>query len=340
MQAPSFADSLKVLLLQEADEGRGGALCGKNVDRVAHEAGPFMIGEEFPSVYLESPLLGDPFTDITVLYSRLAPGTHVKHPAAAGTDAMLGWFADACEGLSHVCCGFELDTKEPELPAAAVHFQPRKHADLVRPFCESLGESARGELYLDLAARMPEGWPLSFFGMFRGRPGSPLRVCGYLSPEEQEACANDPMHLARIFGKVGFTAYDEAMLNEVSTLFATAPQQADFQFDVYPDGSLGDTFAIDIQFKIEQPEAVQASFESGRASRIMRLLEEKGAADERWKLVPNAAFARAIPIQQENGTLGRFAFSLMPQWAKARWRNRTLQPAKIYMLATAGFLEE
>lgn len=340
MREPSFADALKVLLLQAADEGRGNALFGESLTRATSESAPFIVGEEFPSIYLECPLLGSPFLDITVLYPRLECGTRVDHPAAAGTGAMLDWFAEACGGLPEVCCGFELDTKEPDLPAAAVHFQPRAHTDLVQPFCESVGEPERAPLYLELAKRMPAGWPLSFFGMFRGRPGSPLRVCGYLDEEEKAACADNPRRLASTFDEVGFSAYDDAMLAELSTFLSVAPGGVDFQFDVYPDGSVGDTFAIDVQFEIEQPEDVQESFSNGAAGLLMRMLEEKGAADGRWKLVPKAAFARALPTQRDDDTIGRYAFTLMPQWAKARWRKCALQPAKMYFFAHAGFLKD
>ena len=114
----------------------------------------------------------------------------------------------------------------------------------------------------------------------------------------------------------------------------------DFQFDVYPDGNVGDTFAIDVQFQIEQPEDVQESFSSGGAGLLMRMLEEKGVADGRWRLVPEAAFARALSMQRDDGGTGRYAFTLMPQWAKARWRGCALQPAKMYFLANAGFLDD
>ena len=339
MREPSYEDSLRVLLLQAADEGRGEVLFGDSLNRVGNEAAPFMVGEDFPSVYLECPLVGDPFIDITLLYAKLAPGTHVEHPAAEGSNAMLEWFAETCAGQPEVCCGFELDVKEPELPAAAVHFQPRKNTELVRPFCETIGEPERAELYLNLAARMPEGWPLSFFGLFRGRPGSPLRVCGYLNSDEQKICADNPQHLADVFDEIGFTAYDNAMVQEISAFFAIAPGVTDFQLDVYPDGSLSNTFAIDIQFEIEQPEAVQESFENGAASRIMHLFEKKGITDDRWKLVPEATFARALPMKRDDGSLGKFGFTLMPQWTKVRWRDGVLQPAKMYYLANATFLQ-
>ena len=339
MQEPSFSDALQVLLLQAADNGRGEVLFGESLDRASREVGPFMIGNTFPSVYLECPLKGDPYLDVTLLYSDLDPNARVEHPAAEGANEMLAWFAGICHEHSHVCCGFELDTEKPELPAAAVHFQPRGHLELVRPFCEAVGEPERADLYINQAQRMPEDWALAFFGMFRGRPGSPLRICGYLSQDEVAACAQDSQHLANAFDEVGFSAYDSAMLDEVREFLAFVPGTVDFQFDVFPDGSIGDTFAIDTSFKTDQPEVVQKSFESGLASHIMHLFEDKDMVDSRWKLVPEATFARAIPAERGDGSVGRYSFTLMPDWTKARWRAGVLQPAKMYFCAHAGFID-
>ena len=339
MKAPTHADAFQVLLLQAADEGRGPVLFGDSLARARAAAPPFMVGRELPDVYLEHPLAGEPFLDVTVLLGQVDAGTRIESPAAGEHGAMLDWYADVRREHESVNCGFELDTKEGELPVAAVHFQPREHGELVRPFCEAVGEPQAAELYLGRAARMPKGWPLSFFGMFRGRPGSPLRVCGYLDAAEKAACAADPARLAAAFDAIGFSAFDDAMLGQVSALLAAAPGGTDFQFDVFPDGSLGPTFAIDAQFGIEQPEAVQRTFEAGAGARVMGLLESWGAADGRWRRAVASAFARAIPVELDGGGTGRFAFTLMPQWAKARWTGGELQPAKLYHLAHAGLLD-
>ncbi|MBR2834759.1 MAG: hypothetical protein IKE43_03470 [Coriobacteriales bacterium] len=338
MRVPTHTDSFRMLLLQAADEGRGAALFGESQARANELVPPFLVSQNFPDVYLEHPLIGEPFLDVTVLYGDMKPGTRINSPAAGEHGAMLDWYADARKTHHGITCGFELDTKEKSLPAAAIHFQPREFTELVRPFCEAIGEPERAELYLTLTSRMPNGWPLSFFGMFRGRPGSPLRVCGYLDKAEKTACANDKAHLAQIFNKVGFAAFNDTMLTQIAALMAATPMIVDFQFDVYPDGSLGNTFAIDIQFGIEQPEVVYNTFENGPGARIMSLLESWGAADNRWKLGPQAAFARSVPVELPDGGFGRFAFSLMPQWVKARWTNGTPQPSKLYHLAHAGLL--
>ena len=329
----------QVLLLQAADEGRRDALFGESFERARTATLPFLVGPTCPTIYFEHPLIGEPFLDVTLLYNSLEPKTRIASDLAQGTEGLLEWYSSLPTQTQGVSMGFELDTKDPKPSQAAVHFQPRERTELVRPFFEALGEPERARLYLDLAARMPQGWPLAFFGVFRGRADFPLRVCGYMDPSEAKACAQSPGHLAKRFAEIGFAAFDQAMLEQVCALMAAAPGGIDFQFDVYPDGSLGEVFAIDTQFEIAQPEAVEGAFENGRAGRLMRLLEEWGVADGRWQLGVQAAFARALPVEPEGGGLGRYALTLMPQWAKARWSNAALQPSKLYLLGKAGPIE-
>lgn len=239
MRVPSHADAFQMLLLRAADEGRGPVLFGDSLGRAREMVLPFLVGERFPDVYLEHPLFGEPFLDVTVLLGRLEPGVRVGSSAAGEHGAMLDWYALARHNNEDVSCGFEIDSSKPELCEAAVHFRPRAHTDLVRAFCEAVGDPARAGLYLDLDERMPRGWPLTFFGMFRGRPGSPLRVCGYLDEEERKTCAQDSSRLAAALDAVGFLSYDDSMLAQVSALMAAAPSVVDFQFDVFPDGRLG-----------------------------------------------------------------------------------------------------
>lgn len=339
MKKLTNADSFQVLLLQLADEGRGQALLGESVDRAREATLPFLLGEQFPSTYFEFPLTGDPFLDITLLYDKVERGARIQSSAALGTGTLLDWYAEVGQAHDGVSLGFELDTSKPKLERAAVHFQPRSHVGLVRPFCEAVGEPERASLYLDLAARMPEGWPLSFFGMFRGRPGTPLRVCGYLDQAQARSCAADSRALVRAFDAIGFKAYDDAMVAEVRSFMEASTVALDFQFDVYPDGHLGDVFALDIQLGIERTPAVRESFESGPAARVMGLFERLGAADERWRQAAGAAFARWLPIVDDDGRTARRTFTLMPQWVKARWISGALQPGKLYYLGKAGILD-
>ena len=340
MNQPSNADAFEVLCLQAAADGRKEILFGDSVDRARQTLRPFFVGSQFPSVYLEYPLIGDPFLDVTLLYEDLERGLHIPSDLAQGTDAMLDWYAVERAKHEEITCGFEVDVKNPNLQSAAIHFQPRHLTELVRPFCQTISEEARGELYLDLAARMPQAWQLSFFGMFRGRPGSPLRVCGYLSIPEQQRCAKEPDRIRAAFDQIGFTAYDDELIARVATLFKMAPSGTDFQFDVLPDGSLGETLGIDFSFAIRQPHVVRESFESGVGARCMELLQSWGAADDRWHLAADASFARSIPVVTDDGELAPYGLTLLPQWVKARWTACQQQPSKLYYLGSAGILDD
>ncbi|MBR3224603.1 MAG: hypothetical protein IKF78_04700 [Atopobiaceae bacterium] len=335
----SYYDAYQVLLLQAADNGRKEALFGPSFERARTLAEPYVIGQKFPSVYLEFPLYGDPFLDVTFLYNELEEDDRIDAPTAGNIDDLLSWWKtlDQNEDGERISFGFELDTKEEVERDAAIHFQPRGNLELVKPFFEAIGEPERATTFLDQAAKMPAEWQLSFFGLFRGRPNTGLRVCGYLSAAEMAACANDKARVRAAFDQAGFTAYDDALLNDVTRLLGIPSILGDFQFDVLPGGELGTTFALDIQFGIEQPEEVTKNFADGPASRIMRLLNEWGIADERAMLVPQATFARSLPMGRTDGSVEPYSFVLMPQWVKVRWCDGKLQPAKMYFLASAGF---
>ena len=45
-------------------------------------------------------------------------------------------------------------------------------------------------------------------------------------------------------------------------------------------------------------------------------------------------------VELDGGDTCRYAFTLMPQWTKARWIDGVLQPAKLYLIAKAGMLSE
>ncbi|MDO4538334.1 MAG: hypothetical protein Q4B54_09260 [Coriobacteriales bacterium] len=340
MREPSFSDAFEVLCLQAADKGRGPILFGDCLPRVRETLRPFFVSPAFPSVYLEFPLLGDPFLDVTLLYASLDPSTRIASDAASGTEALLDWFSTADLKGTGTCMGFELDTKQEPVPAAAVHFQPRKHTDLVQPFFDALGEPERAQTYFALERRLPESWHPDFFGLFRGRPDSPLRVCGYITEAERKACAKDLPHLKFILQRAGFSAYNDEMLSQMQELMQTSETTLDYQFDIYPDETLGSTFAFDVKFKTETPDAVRKSFCGGSASRIMQLFEQWGLADKRWELIPQAAFARAVPVERDNGEVAPYSFTLMPGWAKLRWCDGVMQPAKFYFYGTAGILAD
>lgn len=177
-------------------------------------------------------------------------------------------------------CGIELDTSAGEIGEAGVYLQFRKRTELIAPFLDSIGESARLGGYMDALGRMPRGWPPAYVGLFPGRPGSPLRIGGYLDGSAKDACAADPAFLGEQFRRIGFAEFDDYMLGRCAEFMALAPG-IDFQFDVMADGSLGDTFGLSLSFNETKPRQARACMERGYGARICGLMQEWGLADDR-----------------------------------------------------------
>ena len=78
----TYEDAFQMLLLQAADEERGQVLFGDSLARARKAVPPFLVGETFPNIYLEHPLAGDPFLDVTVVLGQIEPFTCIDSPAA------------------------------------------------------------------------------------------------------------------------------------------------------------------------------------------------------------------------------------------------------------------
>ena len=335
---PSQMTVFDALYSIAAGDDRGEALFGDSfgIARSAYER--TLIGDGYPTAYLEFPLLGSPGFDLLSVHDTVRSGSRFALGAGFGYQSMFDWFSGICEKGSNASCGIELDTSVGEIERAGVYLQYRKHTDLIAPFLESIGEGARAESFFAVTDRMPEGWPPAYVGLFPGRAGTPLRVGGYLGNAIQKACADDPTLLATQFDRIGFSAYDDEMLSRCCALMSLAPS-VDFQFDIMPDGTLSDVFGLSLSFNDTKPREARVCMESGYGARICRTLQEWGLADERWRLIAGAAFARHVPFDREDGSQGRFALCCMLNYAKVKFAGAVAQPAKFYLTMSAGEVE-
>ncbi len=339
MMTPSNELTCRTLFYHAASDGRAQAFFGPDWEKTCDAVLPYTRGVLFPDLYLEFPLKGDPFLDVTALIHTVEPGGPACPEAVAEMEPVYSWVTKLHAADRRICFGFELDAATAASGPAGVHFQHHEKLHLAREFCERMGDPDAGKLYLDLAERMPEEWRPAFFGMFRRRPGSPLRVCGYLSREEIARCAEKPAHLEAVFRRIGFSAYDDGMLQAVSAWLGTV-RNADYQMDVWPDGTLGEVFAVDGSAGRLCEQKMKSSFDSDDFARMMTLLESWGAADSRWRLAAGMELTRGFPVEDENGNPSLFAMLVQPNWVKARWRAAVLQNAKCYCRAWAGVQRE
>lgn len=315
-------------------DGRGQALFGKSYALARDVYERSLIGSGYPSAYLEFPLLGEPCFDILTVHASVGANDRFAPGAGFGYQRMFDWFVGVHQ-RGDISCGIELDTSVGETDRAGVYLQFRREVGLVDPFLESVGERGRAASYHAVLDRMPDGWPPAYVGLFPGRVGAPLRIGGYLSHRVQSAIAADPALLARHFDAIGFAAYDEPMLARCAEFLALVPS-ADFQFDIMPDGSLGDVFGLSLSFNEARPRAAHDCMESGYGAAICRALESWGLADDRWRLIADAAFARHVPFVREDGASARFALCCLFNYAKVKFAATVPQPAKFYLRLTAG----
>lgn len=339
MRMPTPTQAFDATYTIAARDGREKALFGDSIALARPAFEKSLIGSGYPHSYLEFPLLGKPCFDILVVHSEVEPGARFADGAGYGYQPMFDWFSRECSQIDDVSCGIELDTSSGETERAGVYLQQRERTELVEPFLRSVGEEARAESYLDVLKRMPASWPPAYVGLFPGRPGSPLRIGGYMGHDEMKACAQDPAHLAKRFDAIGFTAYDQAMLERCSELMSLAPA-VDFQFDIQQDGSLGDVFGLSLSFNKTYPRLAKECMTTGYGAELCQKLEAWGLADDRWRLIADAAFARHVAVEREDGSETRFALAIRFNYAKMKFKAAEPQLAKFYLILHGGELKD
>lgn len=338
MGKPSQMTVFDALYTLAARDGRDEILFGDSFDIVRDVFERSLIGEGYPGVYLEFPLLGSPGLDLLTVHSAVEPGARFAPGAGFGYQAMYDWFSGVCDTDVNVSCGLELDVSAGETEQAGIYLQYRRHSNLLAPFFKAIDEEERAKSFLAVADRMPGGWPPAYVGLFPGRESAPLRIGGYLGSEEQKACADDPAFLADRFDQIGFSAYSDEMLTRCRAFLSLAPS-VDFQFDIMPDGSLGDVFGLSLSFNETTPRQAHACMRDGYGARICNILQEWGLADDRWKHIADAVFARHVPFNREDGSQGRFALCCLLNYAKVKFARTEAQPAKFYLILSAGEVE-
>lgn len=339
MERPTRMTLFDTLYILASLDGRGEALFGDSIELVRPAFQRMLIGDDLPSVYFEFPLMGDPCLDMLAVYRRIKPGDAFAPGAGYGRQKMFDWFAGLGPTYPNVSLGLEVDASDGDTEHAGVYLQQRAHTDLVAPFLESVGESDRLEPYMRVYERMPKSWPAAYIGFFPGRAGTPTRIGGYLGTLALQSIMDDPSYLGACFDQIGFGSYDDAMLEQCAELVRLAPS-VDFQFDILGDGSLGDTFGLSLSFNETKPRQAHDCMESGYGARIMERLEAWGLADGRWRLIADAAFARHIGYEREDGTTGRLALTVLFNYAKVKFRACVPQPSKFYLCATACDLDQ
>lgn len=317
-----------------SDADASKSLFGSGPDRAVSALKSFWAQGTHPTTIVECPLLGPASYDVLVgsYGDSLVPGTHLPEANPPACRAAYDW-ASSLDGRRHVELFFELDADGPEGQHAGIHCRHSGNLDAADEFYRVIGEGWRAPLYRDVAERLPDGWRAEFAAVFAGRLGAPTRLELLLTREARRLVGESPAHLRSCFDRMGFSAYDGEMLEEISHL-ASISLLDTLQFDILPDGSLGGTFSITSCFERTGGDFAHLFQDDGPVGLICGTYERMGVADGRWRFAEQAVFATKKLDLSDPKLRQPIMFSL-PNCSKAKWTDARPQPAKIYLLQGA-----
>ena len=330
MKRPTRQDAMKGIWDFAAANGRGEALFGDGAARAIEAYRCFLAGESFPNIGIEFPLLGDPGYDVLVgpYKGGVVSGDVLGEKDLPVAQAALEWMA-SWDGDVPVDLFFELDATAPGGRQAGVlckhSGQPRAAAE----FLEAVGASHFTSDYLAFCGRLPEGWDVCYAGLFPGRAQAGARVELFLQDDAREQVADNPEYLRTCFDRIGFAAYSDSMLASVTHLVAIGPMPS-FQFDIARGGIVGGTFSAAFFFEDLHTSYSKGFAPGGMIAEVCGEFQRMGIADDRWRLVEGASFARATFGVDDEGVPFEVQFASIPCCAKAKWKSGRACPAKFY----------
>lgn len=314
-----------------ADEGREEALFG-DCRPLAREAfSRSLAGDAFPAVWFEVPLAGKPRFDLHVAISReaLAPGTTFVPGSGNGCERVLRWYADEEAGGAGLAFAYDVSEGAIDFPAVHVNTNNAPLSDIGR-FFELVAGTEAAKRYEGFEARLPRGWRVWYAGVHPARPCSPVRVDCFVEDNLKAAYASAPSLFEEHLRRCGFTATSAALLDLVG-LVTRSLFPLELQFDVLEDGLVGPTIGVSAGFPMAAASRMRSLFEEGGAAgKLLEQVEQRGLADERWRLVPGTIHTTLV----DTGGM-RIALYNMPTFMKLRLREGDPLDAKIYLQAGA-----
>ena len=323
-------DAFHALYMLAADNGREQVLFG-DCAQLAHQAYQRSLGgDEFPTIWFEIPLTGQPRFDLHVALSRkaimscptFAPG------AGNGYDALFRWFATVEKGGIGLAFAYDVCEGNIDNPAVHVNVNGAPLDDMAGFFNLAAGDGAYAA-YREFEERLPHGWSVWYAGVHPGRPGSHLRVDCFVSRDVKRSYASDLALFERDLGACGFSAISPA-LRLLAEPILDSPFSLELQFDVARDGTVGNTLGVSASFPFAAWDTIQATFGQGGAGAcLVEKVEHLGLADARWHSIPQASFAKTVKTADRT-----LALYCIPTFVKLRMRDGKPLDAKFYLQAS------
>ena len=282
------------------------------------------IGNEFPEIWFEMPLSGKPWYDLHILTARKSLEEDCKIPEDVFYPKVFSWFA-ASTGVRQLAVSHDLSKGIYDNPAVQLLVSGRDDG-VVHDFLAASQKSYLSAFYDAFMKRRAESWYACYFGTFPSRSDQLLRIECIPKKQDQISYASDARILAAQLESVGYKASAETL--ELINFMAALPFPIEFQFDVTRNGTVAAVMSASLRFSMPgiKRGSLQTAFlnDDENVERLMKRLCDLGLSDERWKLLPDAAFAKRLG---EGHLIG------FPAFIKVRFNADGPVDAKAYLMS-------
>ena len=252
------------------------------------------IGNDFPEVWFELPLSGNPWYDLHVLTSRESLEGDFVIPEDVFFPDVFSWFATA-DKVRQLAISHDLSKGIYDNPAVQLLVSGRDNA-VVHDFLAASQKSDARDSYDAFMRQLPARWYACYFGTFPSRSDRFLRAECIPCKNDQNLYKTDTGILAKQLESLGYKAAADTL--ELICFMSSLPFPIEFQFDVTGDGMAGDIMSASLRFMMPgmrtDPKHPAFIKDDENVQRLMKKLCDLGLSDERWELLPDVAFAKRL----------------------------------------------
>ena len=343
-EAMGAVTAFRRLYARAAAEGRGEVLFGadaaeKSVSVLEKYA---VVGTTKAIFCFEFPFIGKPYMDLLIGCEAgdiSPPVTFAKEP-----DPIIRRFFDACtekRNWAGYAFGYSFDLSASLTAAPGLYVLPpleQPPENYVPTLLKATGCEDRIKQVMAAFTAAPPVWHPHYAGLMAGRQDTPIRLGFSLMHKDSlrySANKDDFWRDIESYMDLSFTPEGR----EILSLLVEGGYLCDLQFDLFPDGNLGDGLGVSVNFGFQSvdPRNSKGFLERGDAKRMMQRIENLGLADTRWRQMDSACCANFRAVRTKDGK--RLAGDVITlDGLKVRFKKGRAFLSKGYLLARSSYI--
>ncbi len=283
-------------------------------------------GNDFPEVWFEIPLKGDPWYDLHVLTSKRSLIGHMGSYDGIRYPHLFKWFAKST-GTRQLALSYDLSKGVYDTPAVQL-LVSGKDSSTGCDFLTEAGNPDAAKAYKHFTNILPKGWFACYVGTFPKRDDFSLRVeCIPDKRSQAEYSVNDKM-LKNDLAQIGFDISEEML--GIIRLLAAQPVPMEFQFNVGDRGYAMPTLGVSLRYQAPYNKYSHPAFlqQNENVVSLMVEFERIGLVDRRWRTLSERSFAKRL-----SGKVDSVCFGGFPAFIKIRLTPDELIDAKAYIVS-------